>query len=214
MPGGTWRPVRLQLRHDAKVCSSRTWGWHFRSFQCERDAPCRLAHAIAPAHAMQACWRNAYLDGVYIDTLQLDPLLYDLPKSGVLRLDFVSYDVPCIRHADLLCRLQTLRRSLFRVKPPSAMLAAASPPPSSGASVPRQSAAGPSMLQSGASRPPRPADTGADEAQSAPAIVTFTSAAAEPASGAAVRSGVAGGGQAVSGTRSSARTGAGTERGH
>lgn len=66
-----------------------------------------------------------YLDGAFIDTLQLDPLLYDLPRSGVLRLDFVSYDTPSLRHADLLCRLQTLRARLFRVKPPAMIAAAA-----------------------------------------------------------------------------------------
>lgn len=94
---------------------------------------------------MQACWRNVYLDSVFIDTLQLDPLQYDLPKSGVLCLDFVSYDTPSLRHADLLCRLQTLRARLFRVKPPSmtALAATADPGESIAACVPPQVPASP-----------------------------------------------------------------------
>lgn len=90
---------------------------------------------------MQACWRNVYRDGVFIDALQLDPLLFDLPKSGVLRLDFVSYDTPSLRHADLLCRLQTLRARLFRVKPPSVIAATACE--SIAASVPQLGPASP-----------------------------------------------------------------------
>lgn len=83
---------------------------------CPRD----LA-AVLPA---QACWRNATLNNEPLSTLALDPLRFDLPRAGILSLDYVSYDVPTIRNADLLCKLFTPRTSVFRVKPEGPRVAA------------------------------------------------------------------------------------------
>ena len=75
---------------------------------------------------MQACWRNAFLQGDFLDTLATDPLLLDLPRAGILSLDFVSYDVPSLPNAELLCKLAVPRARAFRVKPePGPHMAAA-----------------------------------------------------------------------------------------
>jgi hypothetical protein len=60
-----------------------------------------------------------FLNGDFVDPMEMDPLLYDLPRAGILKLDFVSYDMPAIPQADLLCKLSTPRMSIFRVKPPT-----------------------------------------------------------------------------------------------
>lgn len=70
-----------------------------------------------------------YLDDAFVDCFSIDPLLHDLPHRGVLRFDYVSYDVPNIAHADLYARLQTLRQRLFRLKRPSAGVMAGHTPP-------------------------------------------------------------------------------------
>lgn len=79
--------------------------------------------------ALQSCWRNIHLDGIFLDCFTIDPLTYDLPNRGVLVLDYVSYDVPTIAHADLFARLQTLRSEVFRIKRPPLWVMTGDTPP-------------------------------------------------------------------------------------
>lgn len=64
-----------------------------------------------------------------MDSFSIDPLTYDLPRRGVLCLDYVSYDTPSIAHADLFARTQSLRAELFRVKRPAAWIMTDGLPP-------------------------------------------------------------------------------------
>lgn len=81
-----------------------------------RVCPHTRTHQRGPLR-VQACWRNVYLNGHFEDALQTDPLTYDLPRAGILALDFVSYNLPGLKHADLLARVTCPRASTFRVKP-------------------------------------------------------------------------------------------------
>ena len=58
-----------------------------------------------------------HLNGQFVDALQTDPLTYDLPRAGILALDFVSYNLPDLKHVDLLAKITCPRASTFRAKP-------------------------------------------------------------------------------------------------
>jgi hypothetical protein len=58
-----------------------------------------------------------YLNGQFLDPFTIDPFLYDLPRAGILTLDFVSYNLPTFKHADLMSKLVCPRASTFRIKP-------------------------------------------------------------------------------------------------
>lgn len=87
-----------------------------------------LTSVIFPS-LLQSCWRNIYLDGMFLDCFAINPLTYDLPHRGVLCLDYVTYDVPSIPHADLFARTQTLRAEVFRIKRPALWIMSDETPP-------------------------------------------------------------------------------------
>jgi hypothetical protein len=78
---------------------------------------CIVAFGLSCKCGLQACWRNIQINGCFLDAFTLDPILFDLPRGGILQLDFVSYDVPALEHADLASCISIPRAAIFRVKP-------------------------------------------------------------------------------------------------
>jgi hypothetical protein len=98
---------------------------------------------------VQACWRNVYLNGQFLDPFSMNPFLYDLPRAGILTLDFVSYNLPTFKHADLLSKLICPRASTFRSKPPARVVPATGLPKSKHAASPEHvSASGTQVAES------------------------------------------------------------------